>query len=79
MTPTSVPDVARLEMGQSDNRDPETPLLGCYPFGAPGEPVVLCVGSIEGRKNHLALLDACEQLWSQGATFTLTLPTQGRR
>jgi len=27
-------------------------------------PVVLSVGSIEGRKNHLALLEACERLWT---------------
>jgi glycosyltransferase involved in cell wall biosynthesis len=36
-------------------------------------PVVLSVGSIEGRKNHLVLLDACEQLWAQGAAFELHL------
>jgi glycosyltransferase involved in cell wall biosynthesis len=36
-------------------------------------PVVLCVGSIEGRKNHLALLDACEQLWARGRRFELRL------
>ena len=36
-------------------------------------PVVLSVGSIEGRKNHLALLDACEQLWARGAQFELQL------
>lgn len=41
---------------------------------ATGEnPVVLCVGSLEGRKNHLALLDACEQLWARGARFELRL------
>jgi glycosyltransferase involved in cell wall biosynthesis len=36
-------------------------------------PVVLCVGSLEGRKNHLALLDACELLWARGARFELRL------
>ncbi len=36
-------------------------------------PVVLSVGSIEGRKNHVALLDACEQLWARGVAFTLHL------
>ncbi len=36
-------------------------------------PMVLCVGSIEGRKNHAALLDACEQLWARGETFSLHL------
>jgi glycosyltransferase involved in cell wall biosynthesis len=46
-------------------------------------PTVLCVGSIEGRKNHVALLEACEQLWARGATFELRLvglaqPATGR-
>jgi glycosyltransferase involved in cell wall biosynthesis len=36
-------------------------------------PTVLCVGSIEGRKNHAALLDACEILWARGAGFRLRL------
>jgi len=36
-------------------------------------PTVLSVGSIEGRKNHLALLDACESLWSTGVRFELRL------
>lgn len=36
-------------------------------------PVVLSVGSIEGRKNHLALLDACESLWARGSKFELHL------
>ena len=36
-------------------------------------PVVLSVGSIEGRKNHLALLEACEQLWAGGVRFELRL------
>lgn len=37
------------------------------------ETVVLCVGTIEGRKNHLALLEACEHLWAKQAKFTLRL------
>ena len=40
---------------------------------SPGLPVILSVGSIEGRKNHLALLTACEQLWQQGLRFELRL------
>jgi glycosyltransferase involved in cell wall biosynthesis len=36
-------------------------------------PTLLSVGSLEGRKNHLALLEACEQLWSAGAKFELHL------
>lgn len=39
----------------------------------PPMPVVLSVGSIEGRKNHLALLEACERLWSDGLEFQLQL------
>jgi len=34
---------------------------------------ILCVASVEGRKNHLALLDACEQLWARGLHFELHL------
>jgi len=34
---------------------------------------ILCVGTIEGRKNHLALLEACEQLWGKNREFTLRL------
>jgi len=36
-------------------------------------PTILCVGSIEGRKNHLALLQACELLWARGLKFELQL------
>ncbi|MDB6169870.1 MAG: glycosyl transferase group 1 [Verrucomicrobia bacterium] len=36
-------------------------------------PTVLCVGTLEGRKNHLALLEAAEQLWSHGLRFSLRL------
>lgn len=34
---------------------------------------ILCVGTIEGRKNHLALLEACESLWAAGLKFELEL------
>jgi glycosyltransferase involved in cell wall biosynthesis len=39
--------------------------------GAP--PVVLSIGTLEGRKNHLTLLDACETLWQRGLRFELRL------
>jgi glycosyltransferase involved in cell wall biosynthesis len=35
--------------------------------------VVLSVGSLEGRKNHGALLEACERLWAGGGRFELRL------
>jgi len=36
-------------------------------------PTILCVGTLEGRKNHLSLLDACERLWHDGRQFQLRL------
>lgn len=36
-------------------------------------PRVLCVSTIEGRKNHLALLAAAEALWREGLAFELEL------
>ncbi len=49
----------------------------CHPMGDKrtdgASPVVLSVGTLEGRKNHLALLDACELLWARGGKFTLRL------
>jgi glycosyltransferase involved in cell wall biosynthesis len=35
-------------------------------------PMVLCVGSHEPRKNHLAVLHAAEVLWRRGRRFSLT-------
>ncbi|MBI4626067.1 MAG: glycosyltransferase [Verrucomicrobia bacterium] len=46
--------------------------IGYSPAGG-AAPVVLSVGSIEGRKNHLALVEACEELWARGVRFTLHL------
>lgn len=34
-------------------------------------PLVLCVGSHEPRKNHLAVLQAAERLWQEGRRFSL--------
>lgn len=36
-------------------------------------PSVLCVGSLDPRKNHLAVLHACEVLWREGLQFSLVL------
>ena len=50
--------------------------LGYTPSGsaAPAAlPTVLCVCTLEGRKNHLVLLAACEQLWTRGVRFELRL------
>lgn len=47
---------------------------GTYELPPENSPVrVLCVGSIEGRKNHLALLRAAETLWREGLSFELEI------
>ncbi len=61
------PQVAAIPLGI------DAPALSPAPAPSGGVPVVLCVGSIEGRKNHAALLGACESLWSGGARFQLRL------
>lgn len=43
------------------------------PAPAGDRPRLLCVCTIEGRKNHLALLEACEALWHEGLDFELQL------
>jgi glycosyltransferase involved in cell wall biosynthesis len=50
--------------------DPIPPAAAEFPATVPR---VLCVGTIEGRKNHLALLEACEALWAEGRQFELQL------
>jgi glycosyltransferase involved in cell wall biosynthesis len=39
----------------------------------PGMPMILCVGTHEPRKNHVALLHAAELLWRDGVEFNLVL------
>ncbi len=61
------PAVAAIPLGL----DPAPAGGGAGPSG--GGATVLCVGTIEARKNHVALLDACESLWARGARFRLRL------
>jgi glycosyltransferase involved in cell wall biosynthesis len=51
----------------------DAPPAPATPASRPATPILLSVGSLEGRKNHLALLDACEQLWASGERFELHL------
>lgn len=44
---------------------------GHGPTATMDKPIVLCVGSIEPRKNQFAVLAASEQLWAQGVSFRL--------
>jgi len=73
---TKVPAVKTISLGVdpvgSDERQrvPERPLAHARSYQS-SLPVVLSVGTLEGRKNHLALLDACELLWARGEKFEL--------
>ena len=78
--PSSRPAVTVIPLGI----DPVCHLMDDKPLGLAAEksksrirkseiPTLLSVGSLEGRKNHLALLDACESLWSTGENFELHL------
>ncbi len=44
---------------------------GPAPAAVAKPPLVLCVGSVEPRKNHLAVLNAAELLWREGLSFQL--------
>lgn len=66
---TDAPPVVAIPLGVDPVKS--NPIGYILPGNA--APVVLSVGTLEGRKNHLALLDACERLWSSGASFQLRL------
>jgi glycosyltransferase involved in cell wall biosynthesis len=63
---TDVPPVKTISLGV------DLPPLAETPATVEGAlPVVLSVGTLEGRKNHLALFEACEHLWARGEKFQL--------
>jgi glycosyltransferase involved in cell wall biosynthesis len=62
LLPSEVPDSSPADLDAARSR-----LL------VPGMPMVLCVGTHEPRKNHVALLHASELLWRQGVRFNLVL------
>lgn len=62
------PPVQAIPLGIAD---PPSATNHCQPSGA--VPRILCVGTLEGRKNHLALLEAAEALWREGVRFELEL------
>lgn len=72
----------------SDRSAAAGPSSGRSTSGSPSKsaeamPTVLCVAAVEARKNHLALLAACEGLWARGLRFELRvigmpLPQTGR-
>lgn len=70
----SPPPIAALPLGT----DAAAGAASSAPPAADGLPIILSVGSIEGRKNHLALLEAAELLWSRGLSFELHLVGLGQ-
>jgi glycosyltransferase involved in cell wall biosynthesis len=62
LLPSEVPEVSPADLDEARAR-----LL------YPGMPLVLCVGTHEPRKNHVALLHAAELLWRDGVRFSLVL------
>ena len=68
------PPVQTIALGLDVARQPPAGTAGSRDAAAQNQaPVILCVGSIEGRKNHPALLDACERLWARDLSFDLHL------
>jgi hypothetical protein len=67
------PDVAALPLPvQAAQPTPEALESARQQLLVADLPMVLCVGSHEPRKNHLALLHAAELLWRDGIRFSLT-------
>lgn len=65
------PPVRVLPLGVDHLTPPKSEEKPTRPDSTP--PMILCVGSIEGRKNHLTLLEACDALWQKGVSFELRL------
>jgi glycosyltransferase involved in cell wall biosynthesis len=69
----STPDVLAMPLGVDVPAldSPSEASSGHQDAGA--VPLILSVGTLEGRKNHVALLCACETLWREGKRFRLRL------
>ncbi len=63
------PGVSVVEHGLREIGSGE--LRNAPPSDAPKN--LLCLGTLEARKNHLCLLEACHKLWQNGEHFTLTV------
>ena len=66
------PDVRTISLPvEATEPSAENLIATRHRYCVPGVPLVLCVGSHEPRKNHLAVLHAAELLWLQGLEFSL--------
>ncbi len=71
-----VGDVARDLTSPTTPTTPATPTTQASNAGQ-AVPSVLCVGSLEPRKNQVALMHAAERLWREGLCFELVLVAGG--
>ncbi len=66
------PDIASVPLPVEAQEPTSTALEAARSrFGLGSLPLVLCVGSHEPRKNHLAVMHAAELLWREGREFSL--------
>lgn len=66
------PDIREIALAvEAAAPDPEALAEASARYCVPTLPMVLCVGSHEPRKNHLAVLHAAERLWRDGVEFSL--------
>jgi glycosyltransferase involved in cell wall biosynthesis len=66
------PDIREAVLpATAEESSPEDLAAARARFDVPSIPLVLCVGSHEPRKNHMAVLHAAEMLWRDGQHFTL--------
>lgn len=63
-----IPEVVAIPLGVDSVAGAE-----CVPMERDKSPLVLSVGTLEARKNHVALLEACESLWKKRLRFRLRL------
>ena len=65
------PDVLEVQLAADEPAASATPIAPDDEASGPALPRVLCVGSHELHKNHLAVLHAAELLWREGHRFEL--------
>jgi glycosyltransferase involved in cell wall biosynthesis len=64
----NTPPVVAIPLGV-DTPPPQSIATSLQPLTA--KPIILCVCTLEGRKNHLSLFKAAESLWAGGHNFEL--------
>lgn len=65
------PTIRAIELPMQPIPDADPSIDSRKELGLTGAPIVVCVGSHEPRKNHVAVLHAAEVLWREGHEFQL--------